>query len=282
MLNNREHRKGFTLIELLFVIAIIGVLTSLGVSMMTKKTEQFKVKKTSLEIQQLLQAAMAYNVDNKGEWPDAGNSSTITSGDLFYKYIPATQAIETNTWGVDAYNWDQPSDKTNIFEVYTDVPTKQIAEQIAAKLPDGYAEKDPDNNYYRISVGITVPAQSLSGLPLLADVDSIDMNINNSTGVATATLDEPNPCPANKTYKMLIFPASFHYSIATQKGWSSCTISQENLVISNTTPSCTEESDKRIHCNITANITSKSNVGNDDHCVQQIDSLTVNYVATCI
>jgi prepilin-type N-terminal cleavage/methylation domain-containing protein len=184
MLKNWEKTtKGFTLIELLFVIAIIGVLASFGVSMAVKRTENLKIKKTALEIQQLLQAAMSYNVDHKGDWPDSEQKHTCTNklkhSDPFYAYIPAVNPIKNNPWGYGPYCWKVPPNKTGVFYVYTDTPTKEIAQRIAALLPDSQVIKRAGTEAFRVKVGITVPAQSLSGLVLLASVGHISMALNN-------------------------------------------------------------------------------------------------------
>ena len=135
---HKIHKKffGFTLIELLFVIAIIGVLASLGVSLMQKKTEEFKVKKVALQLQYILQAGLSYYVDNN-KWPLWGVTVTCV-GDFCPKYIG--QGIKADPWGLDYYYWNDTSDTdfTGRFYVNVKLPNSEIAQRVAAQLP--YAE----------------------------------------------------------------------------------------------------------------------------------------------
>lgn len=162
MLNKSKKLFGFTLLELLFVIAIIGVMASLGISYMTKRTEDEKIKKAALQIQQLLEAGINYYAD-QNKWP--ANSSTVdikknacdqpkiqppcekSANPLkcelqqFCPYIPALEAMQYNPWGTDekGYSWKftETDPKKGNFTISTKTPGEKIASRTAALLPYG-------------------------------------------------------------------------------------------------------------------------------------------------
>jgi prepilin-type N-terminal cleavage/methylation domain-containing protein len=186
---------GFTLIELLFVIAIIGVLASMGVSLMQKKTEEFKVKKAALQIQYILEAGLSFYTDNQ-RWPS--NAYTIPPDDSnlpniddcsnpsphhkalinFCQYYLGT-AIQKDPWGISPYSWWTKGIKgtadysTGRFSVIVKTPDVSTAQRVGALLP--YAEycrpligdnwdcspdsNDPSRTWVRAYVNIPGQAQ---------------------------------------------------------------------------------------------------------------------------
>ncbi len=147
MLNKAKKLFGFTLLELLFVIAIIGVMASLGISYMTKRTEDEKIKKAALQIQQLLEAGINYYTD-QSQWPSPCSTKDIKSGTCltqpneadFFPYIPALEVMLENPWGTDenGYNWQYTKNDRikGKFQVLTATPSKNIASRTAALLPN--------------------------------------------------------------------------------------------------------------------------------------------------
>jgi prepilin-type N-terminal cleavage/methylation domain-containing protein len=131
--------SAFTLIELLFVIAIIGVMASIGISYMSKRAEDAKIKKTVLQIQQLLEAGVNYYVAQES-WPSSGSTSQIKcpadAEEAFCPYIPDLEVMLENPWGgKDGYKWESTGKRGN-FKVSTTVPQKNIATRVAAILPN--------------------------------------------------------------------------------------------------------------------------------------------------
>jgi prepilin-type N-terminal cleavage/methylation domain-containing protein len=144
-INMLKKYSAFTLIELLFVIAIIGVMASLGISYMTKRAEDAKIQKAALQIQQILEAGLNYYADQK-QWPPATPNATSTcppgTEEGFCPYIPALEAMLENPWGVPTngtkgYKWQYTEDiKKGNFQVITTAPKANVARRVAAILPN--------------------------------------------------------------------------------------------------------------------------------------------------
>jgi len=129
--------NGFTLIELLFAIALIGVLASFGVSMMQKRTENFKVEKTALQIQYILQAGIVWNITHNHIWPVC--TPPYHLNDKFYSDYVGQNLID-NPWGSTDYHWcstDHYALPPQRSKFYVDVQTvsNDVAKRIAALLP---------------------------------------------------------------------------------------------------------------------------------------------------
>jgi len=139
--------KGFTLIEILLVIVVLAVIGSLGINMYRKHAQTFRVNKTSIEIQHILEAAMSYNVHNGGVWPTEEpvavcNGAPLPDGDSFINdYLPngiqgAMSGLGSNfCWG------NYPN--TQRFWTALKVSDKILANRIKAKLPNAITTSDP-------------------------------------------------------------------------------------------------------------------------------------------
>lgn len=128
-------QRAFTLIELLFVIAIIAVIASLGLSTVTQRAQEAKVEKAALQMQQLLQAGMTYYVDN-GCWPGASECSPGVPN-FANNYIPTGGNI--NPWG-GMYAWGEVGGGiTKMFEVDSPLSgsATTVVQRIAGMLPNG-------------------------------------------------------------------------------------------------------------------------------------------------
>ena len=146
----KNKNSGFTLIELIFVVAIIGFIITLGLSYMAKLAERTKEKTASLQIQQILQAAMTYYVNNKA-WPSNGRT---TNAGVFANYIPAISRLKTNPWGVNDYWWTVQTSGGKLFTVSTTVPDSNTAARIASSLPNA------TNSGTTVNSQITIPGQA--------------------------------------------------------------------------------------------------------------------------
>lgn len=137
MMFKNIKNQGITILELLFVIAIIAVVGILGVSYLAKELDSFRVKRTVLQMQQILQGGVAYYVDSQ-HWPEAGNTYTINSmTNSFSFYLSNLSAMQKNPWMVDSYHWEYPGSdsKKGKFRVFTDVGSNNLAQRVAGLLP---------------------------------------------------------------------------------------------------------------------------------------------------
>ena|SRR3989338_1611900 len=169
---------GFTLIEILFVIALIGVITAFSLSAYEKKSENTKIDKTALQIQQILQAATAYYNDNSC-WPGNCSGSNIAN---FSDYLPFGENPK-NPWG-NAYHYQTLGPNGERFQVDTSVLTENIAKRVANKLP--FSEvNDKTILTETVIPGATPENQSL----IVKDIGSLKITNN-----ASQSLPEFN-CP---------------------------------------------------------------------------------------
>jgi len=122
-MNKTLKAKAFSLIETLLVIAIIGILVSLGLVGASEYAKQVKVRKTAFDLQQILQAGSKYYLDN-ADWPDG------PPPDNFKQYLPLGDL--KNPWGYD-YSYSHTDVK---FQVTTTLPDKNIAIGVENLLPN--------------------------------------------------------------------------------------------------------------------------------------------------
>lgn len=79
VVSNDFLRRGFTLLELLLVLVLLTTITVSGLGMYEIKLRNFKVDKTALQMQQWLQAGLAFYTDCQ-KWPaDSDSDSNMLS-----------------------------------------------------------------------------------------------------------------------------------------------------------------------------------------------------------
>ena len=153
---------GFTLIELLFVIAIIGVLVTLGMTMTKEQAQKTKIEKTALQMQQILQAGQSYYADNKCLPDDNSVDAPVNpkiSGcntdtpPAFSSYLPIGITVSSadlhplGPWN-NEYMWGTTADKSK-FRVCTTAKdatseyqikfNQSVANRVASLLPNALA-----------------------------------------------------------------------------------------------------------------------------------------------
>jgi prepilin-type N-terminal cleavage/methylation domain-containing protein len=154
-----NKQRGFSLLEMLLVITVLATISVAGVSYLRDKTLNVKLDKTALQMQQWLQASMAYYVD-KSDWP-ADTQALMDDG-----YIPNDIKYVRSVWytGVG---------KIGVYTIGPDTHAKQVvlrlqlpnnvsyevAQRLAAKMPMA----DVDLNTKTIMVYGAIPGPGGGG-----------------------------------------------------------------------------------------------------------------------
>lgn len=134
---------------MMLVIAVIAVIAAVALMSYRSRAEDFRITKSSLQIQHVLEAALAYYVD-KGVWPDnnlptqqcnpSTNSNLMTT--FVESYLP-NEDYQSSLGG--NYCWGQTGANNRLFWVAVAVPNNdtQFAARLAAKLPNAIYTSDP-------------------------------------------------------------------------------------------------------------------------------------------
>ena len=142
----REY--GFTLIEMLLVSAIVASLLILGANYMQGKLQATQVDRASVQMQQIMNAALSYYVNN-GQWPqDATNPTTVSAIPILQagNYLPANMS---SPWGTPYLAVPQAAPGVApqplvVFQVILTIPhgfkhAASIGQVVQASCPSGRA-----------------------------------------------------------------------------------------------------------------------------------------------
>lgn len=146
-----KKNKGFTLIEMLLVITLIAIIAALSILTFRLHAESERIDKAALEMEQVLQAAMAYNninrkwPENNSALPDCDPSNHPNLADFINHYLPNGEV--TNDFG-HHYCWGSTggaNQNNTLFWVAIQVPNHDIAmaKRIAARLPNAITTSNP-------------------------------------------------------------------------------------------------------------------------------------------
>jgi prepilin-type N-terminal cleavage/methylation domain-containing protein len=223
--NNMHHRnkKGYTLIELLLVITIIAIMSSVSIMVYRDHHQTQRIEKASLEMQNLLEAAMAYQVD-QSSWPDSNDASLSTcssevpaSNTFIESYVPNQTTLSSLG---HYYCWAPQASTSHLFWVAVKAPNNnyQLAQQIAAILPNAVATTDPtessptlcsnsDEACY-IKAEVAQPGTSITATNSLAGVGNCIPNENTAGSAANMNCNyigptgtEPRPVEYTITFE---------------------------------------------------------------------------------
>lgn len=215
----RYIMKGFTLVEMLLVIVIVSAIIYMSIGYMQQKSRQMSIDKASLQMQQILNAGLAYYVSN-GSWPGGLNTNAGFSCLQGTGAVPCNVQYLTTTFtspfGVPYGTWvGNGSLFYATLQLAYGTATSGIATTIAGRLPMAYVVVDntqppgptntcgPSNTTCWIFAAVNIPGQ----------------NLNNATAVNFAGLYHhggciPVPqCPVDKsgttmTPEVIVVPVS--------------------------------------------------------------------------
>lgn len=142
---NKILQRGFTLIEVILVLAVVSFLFVMGLNFYQQKDYNARVDRTALQMQQLLGAAISYNVAF-GSWP--GNTTTAAQGITDLKtngYLP--NVTITSPWGQSYFvmpvTFAGGSQVIGVFTTINNAKSAALtAQSIAGRLPMAYTTSD--------------------------------------------------------------------------------------------------------------------------------------------
>ncbi len=131
----RKMQHGATLVEAMLVLVVASMIIYMGLQYTIQKSEQNRIDRTALQMQQVLHAALAYHVTN-GRWPSTPNISSLST------FLTPGMV---SPWGGQPYQTAvTATGTTNMFYVHTAItsttPGKAAAYAriIAGLLPMSY------------------------------------------------------------------------------------------------------------------------------------------------
>jgi len=209
-----KKTQGVTLLEILLVLVISSSLLVMFISFTQQKTDELRRNRVSLQMQQILNAGLAYYVANAA-WPP--NLATLQSGG----YLPPASVKFQTPWGTPfAVNGATSATAyTGLFYVMANVKNSGTAQIVAGRLPLSFVSDSA-------GAGTTPPTQGgcAGGITanctyVVAGVNIPGQNLNNASAVNFAGLYHngacvPAPtCPVDKNGKTMraaiyVVPAS--------------------------------------------------------------------------
>lgn len=125
--------KGFTLLETLLVLALVALMAVAGLATYQQRIVNFKVEKTALQMQAILEAAQNYNA-NYSAWPSDNAALDPYLGPGVLNNCPWSYSTAT------CYSF-VPQTSTASFGVSVTIPSNQanatqIAQMVATRLPN--------------------------------------------------------------------------------------------------------------------------------------------------
>lgn len=195
-----KRLRGVTLLEVLLVLVIAATMMVMLIGYVQQRTDELRRTRVSLQIQQILNAGLAYYVSN-GTWPDS-IATLQTDG-----YLPP--GTIKNPWGNNFIVYGAPG--TGLFYVASNVVNSTVAQVITGRLPLAFMTD-------QAGATATPPTQSagcnvspFTGCNFVVSTVNIPgQNLNNATAVNYAGIYHsgacvPAPvCPVDKDGNTLV------------------------------------------------------------------------------
>ncbi len=155
-----QTTKGFTLLEMLLVLAVISVLSLAGLSAYQQRTQSFKVEKTALQMQEILEAAQAFYLDHPTATPPINRWPQVETD--FAAYLSGA-VLHNCPWTYITNTCYTITPSASNFSVSVTLPdtqanASQIAQMIANRLPNAsVSDKTITASVSRLPVGVATP-----------------------------------------------------------------------------------------------------------------------------
>ncbi|MCB1827757.1 MAG: prepilin-type N-terminal cleavage/methylation domain-containing protein [Coxiellaceae bacterium] len=313
-----QRQSGFTLIEMMLVIAVVAVLASLGLMAYHRHAQTARIDKVSLEMQHVLEAALAYDVDN-GKWPEPNKEATCVSkqpADAFVdSYIPNQDA--QSSYG-SYFCWSSAGENSNgdarlfwvAFKLPVSAEAKTLGYRIAARLPNAILTSDlsrvdavacgAGDCYVRAEVvqpAATSNNQGNGGMIVATGDCPTNKNVSANQESSTCSFKSYgggtryditfNACPGKDLARVTAFPNFIHYPVNSFPGFT-----VEEITASRTSKACTTFTDDdgqlKQRCEILVKATTCTGHGPNKCVYKDITdlptkgSIGASYVVACI
>lgn len=189
-----KKRFGFTLIEMLLVMVIISFIIFMIIGFVQQKTDEIRRDRAAMQMQLILNAGLAFYVNN-GKWPITCDGKSYNLSAL-NDYLPSNFS-GNNPWG-NPYTISCKTPETNsTFSVTTKANQHVEAIILAGRLPLAGLVGIPDTSTTVIA-SVPIPGQNLNNARALNFG-----SIYHSGGCV------PEPvCPANMKAQIFVVPVS--------------------------------------------------------------------------
>ncbi len=166
-----QKKTAYSLIEILLVISILAVSATLLINHFQREAEQKKVDLLVKEFETLFQGFKTYCIQHGSFGTNPADGWYPNFSDVQLPYLPfSSEAWRknpyyiSNPWGYrfeerTALQDGDPKTITKVYGLRTEVPTREIANQVAARLP--FAIVDPSTN--KVTAYIPIPGQEMAG-----------------------------------------------------------------------------------------------------------------------
>lgn len=188
----RKQVKGVTLIEVMLVAVIISVVLIMAMGYIQQKALQTRFDKSAAQIQQVLNAALAYYMANNSTWPAGPTIDCLRGVGCPVQYLPSS--INNPVWPGATY-WATSLPGRYLIATAVIAPagkTYGYATTIAGMLPVAYTSDLSLDANGVWTQGTCTPATATCYV--VAMVTAPGQNLNNATAVNFASLYHSGAC----------------------------------------------------------------------------------------